>query len=112
MLGFESNQSVWWYLSDTICAWESDLFGAEAARLSEREWPVESAERIFVPRLQKVRGQLAAVRAQHPGTTECQQKKENKCFYEETSKERTFCCMTMHFTTRPWRQLYLGIPPI
>ncbi|CAE7315699.1 unnamed protein product [Symbiodinium sp. CCMP2592] len=71
---------VWWYLSDTIWAWESDLFGAEEARLGEREWPVESAEHVFVPGQRTVSGQLAAVRAQRPGTRECQQrKKESKC---------------------------------
>ena len=38
---------VWWFFSDTIWARDSDLFGAEEARLSEREWPVESADMFF-----------------------------------------------------------------
>ncbi|CAE7280137.1 unnamed protein product [Symbiodinium sp. CCMP2592] len=70
---------AWWYLSDTIWAWESDLFGPEEARLGERERPAESADSVFVPGQRTVSGQLAAVRAQRPSTRECQQKTERKC---------------------------------
>ena len=58
---------VWWYFSDTLWAWESDLFQADEAKTKHArdKAPVVSTGCALVPGQRTVKGQIAAVHVQH-----------------------------------------------